>query len=138
MRSHTKVTKRAQTRASFAGTLTAGGGWFSSPPWAGDSRACAHARATRKELEAGHGEVLELEPFLDSVLRAFAADARLLDAAERRHLGRDEAGVQRHDPGLERLAHAPGAAPPRRTRRAGRESGSPRCMSGRNCGTCRP
>ena len=44
--------------------------------------------ASRSDTQA---DVLDLEAVLDAVLRALAADARLLDAAERRHLGRDQA-----------------------------------------------
>ena len=51
--------------------------------------------------------ILQLEPLLDSVLRALAADSGLLDAAEGRDLGRDEAGVDADDAGLQRLADPP-------------------------------
>src|SRR5207302_3936334 len=68
-----------------------------------------HAADSTRALEPGHGEVLQLEPLLDAVLRALAADARLLHAAERRHLRRDEARVQRDDARLERLTDAPRA-----------------------------
>src|SRR5262245_26198097 len=59
--------------------------------------------------DAANGHVLELQPLVDAVLRALAADAGLLDAAERRHLGRDEAGVDADDSVLERLRDAPDA-----------------------------
>ena len=55
-------------------------------------------------------EVLDLEPLVDPVLRALAADAGLLHAAERRDLGRDEAGVDADDAVVERLRDAPDAA----------------------------
>src|SRR6476469_2451634 len=54
-----------------------------------------------------HAQVLGLEPFVDAVLRSFPADARLLHAAERRDLGRDDAGVDAEDAVLQGLGHAP-------------------------------
>src|SRR5436309_6177673 len=42
-------------------------------------------------VEATDQDVLHFEVFLDAVLRAFAAEAGLLDAAERGNLGRDDA-----------------------------------------------
>ena len=59
--------------------------------------------------DASHAQVLDLEPLVDPVLRALAADAGLLDAAERRDLGRDDPGVDAEDPVLQRLRHAPDA-----------------------------
>src|SRR3954449_7703315 len=52
-------------------------------------------------------EGLQLEPLVDAVLRALAADARLLDAAEGCDLGRDEPGVDPDHPVLEPLRDAP-------------------------------
>ena len=73
-------------------------------------------------LDAADAEVLELGVVEDAVLRAFAAEARFLDAAERRDLGRDDAGVEADDAVLERLGDAPASAPGRacRNRRRGR------------------
>ena len=68
------------------------------------SRACSRITC---RLEAADRQVLQLQPLVDSVLRALTADARLLDAAERRYLGRDEARVDADDPVLERLGDAP-------------------------------
>ena len=59
---------------------------------------------------SAHCQVLQLDPVVDAVARSFAPDARLLDAAERRHLGGDEARVDADDPVLERLRDAPGAS----------------------------
>ena len=72
--------------------------------------------------DAAHAEVLDLQELLDAVVRALAAEAGLLDAAERRDLGRDEAGVDADDAVLERLGDAPDAADvaARRSRRRGR------------------
>src|SRR5258706_11269546 len=53
--------------------------------------------------DAAEIEILDLEIVLDAVLRALAAEARLLDAAERRHLGRDDAFVDADDAVLEPL-----------------------------------
>src|SRR3989440_6069793 len=41
-------------------------------------------------VEAAQQDVLHLEILLEAVLGALAAQARLLDPAERRHLGRDD------------------------------------------------
>ena len=46
------------------------------------------------------------EVLVDAVLRALAADAGVLVAAERRDLGREDALVDRDDAGLERLGNA--------------------------------
>src|SRR5262249_50363878 len=49
-----------------------------------------HRRLTRLSLSnPAHAQILDLEEVLDAVFRALAADAGFLDAAERRHLGRD-------------------------------------------------
>src|SRR5260221_12193156 len=76
------------------------------------SKASAALKLTTSSarLDAGDAEVLDLEPLLDAVLRAFAADAGFLDAAERRDLGGDEARVDAVDAVLERLGEAPDAA----------------------------
>src|SRR5688500_18868730 len=55
-------------------------------------------------------DVLHLEILLEAVLRAFAPQARLLHAAERRDLGRDDADVGADDARLHRLGDAEGAA----------------------------
>src|SRR3990172_10244373 len=57
-----------------------------------------------------HAEVLDLEELVDAVLRALAAEAGLLHAAERRLSGRDQAGVDPDDAGLEALRDAPDPA----------------------------
>jgi hypothetical protein len=54
--------------------------------------------------------VLDLEVVLDAVLGAFAAEAGFLHAAEGRHLGRDDAGVDADHAVFQRLGHAPDAA----------------------------
>src|SRR5260370_10539743 len=60
--------------------------------------------------EATHHYVLELDVLVEPVLRAFAAEARLLHAAERRDFGRDDAFVDADHPAFQRLRHAPRAA----------------------------
>src|SRR3954452_8874803 len=62
---------------------------------------------TPARLDPGEREVLQLEPVFDAVLRALAADAGLLDAAERGDLGRDEARVDADDAVVERFGDAP-------------------------------
>jgi hypothetical protein len=54
--------------------------------------------------------VLHFEVFVDAVVRAFAAQARRLDAAERRHFGRDDAGVDADHAVFERFGDAEDAA----------------------------
>src|SRR5262249_38916835 len=50
-----------------------------------------------RRLNAADAHVLNLEVILDTVLRALAAEAGFLDAAERRHFGRDQAGIDADD-----------------------------------------
>src|SRR5258705_1612725 len=57
-----------------------------------------------------HAEVLDLDVFVDAVLRAFAAEPRLLDAAERRDFVRDEPRVDADHAVFERFGDAPHAA----------------------------
>src|SRR5574337_1508781 len=57
-------------------------------------------------VDAPHADVLDLDVLLDPVLRAFASQAGLLHAAERRDLGGDEPGVHAHHPVVERLGDA--------------------------------
>src|SRR6516162_10368735 len=61
-------------------------------------------------VDAAHAEVFDFEEFLDAVLRAFAADAAFLHAAEGGDLGRDDAFVDADDAVFERLGDAPDAA----------------------------
>ena len=42
--------------------------------------------AARRRSKTAHAQIFDLEVVLDAVLRAFAAEAGLLDAAERRDL----------------------------------------------------
>src|SRR5688572_29633789 len=57
-------------------------------------------------VQITEAEVLDLDVVVDAVVRTFAPDARLFDAAER-HLGhRDQAGVDADHAVLERLGHA--------------------------------
>src|SRR6188474_407545 len=60
-------------------------------------------------LDAADTEVLELGVVEDSVFRALAAHAGLLDPAERGDLRRDDPGVEPDDAVFERLRHAPRA-----------------------------
>src|SRR5215831_11403014 len=67
-------------------------------------------RACPPPSESSHAQVLDLEEFLDAVLRALTADARLLHAAERCNLVRDQAGVHADHPRFDRLSNTPDAA----------------------------
>src|SRR5471030_1705742 len=58
-------------------------------------------------LDAAEAKVLDYEKVLDAVLGALASDARFLYAAERRHFGGDESGVDADDAIFQRLGHAP-------------------------------
>src|SRR5206468_9827973 len=59
--------------------------------------------------DPAEAQVLDLEKLLEPVLRSFAPEARFLHAAERRDLGRDDAGVDADDAVLERFGDAPDA-----------------------------
>src|SRR5207237_6409184 len=72
------------------------------------SAACGSA--ARSLVEPRHCEVLQLDPVVDAVLRALAAEARLLNTAERRDLRRDEARVDADDAVVERFGDAPDTA----------------------------
>src|SRR5437016_4450249 len=61
-------------------------------------------------VDAAEAEVFDLEEFLDAVVRALAADARFLHAAERRDLGRDDAFVDADDAVFQGLGDPPDAA----------------------------
>src|SRR5678816_916772 len=73
-------------------------------------------QGTRKPLKVlerfsnSEAEILDFEVLLDPVLRTLAAQSGFLDAAERRDLGGDEAGVDADDPGLEAFRGTPHAA----------------------------
>src|SRR5690349_21720880 len=58
--------------------------------------------------DAADADVLELGELEDAVLRAFAARAALLHAAEGRDLGGDQPGVQADDAVFQRLGDSPG------------------------------
>src|ERR1700687_3154828 len=55
-------------------------------------------------------EILYDDVLIDAVIRSLAADARLLDPAEWRDFGRDNAGIDADNPILERFGDAPDAA----------------------------
>src|SRR5688572_25747304 len=61
-------------------------------------------------LDAADQQILDLEVFLDSVLGAFAAQARLLHAAEGRDLGREDSAVDADHAGLHRFRNTENAA----------------------------
>src|SRR3954467_6195762 len=61
-------------------------------------------------VEAADQHAFHLEVFLDAVLRALAAEARVLHAAKRRDLGRDDAGVRADDADLHLFRDAEDAA----------------------------
>src|SRR5437868_5159239 len=58
---------------------------------------------------ASEAQILDLEELFDPVFRSFAPEAGFLHAAERRDLGRDDAGVDADDAVLERFGDAPDA-----------------------------
>src|SRR5439155_1797528 len=61
-------------------------------------------------VDAAEAEVFDLEKLLDAVVRALAADAAFLHAAERRDLGRDDALVDADDAVFEGFGNPPDAA----------------------------
>src|SRR5437764_7526110 len=89
-------------------------GYRTSAPSA-SGRACPASDRLRGLLRAAltihpaKADVLDLDVLVDPVLRAFPAEPRLLDPAERRDLGRDQAGVDPDHAVLERLGHPPDA-----------------------------
>src|SRR6267142_2410069 len=54
-------------------------------------------------LHSCHHHVFDLDIFFHAVMRAFASQAALLHAAERRHFRRDQAGVDADHAGLQRV-----------------------------------
>src|SRR5271155_4527695 len=56
-----------------------------------------------------YADILDFCVVQNPVPRAFAAHTRLLDAAEGRHLGGDNAGIEPHDAALNRFRHPPTA-----------------------------
>src|SRR4051812_6545292 len=64
---------------------------------------------SRRSSDAADADVLHLGVFQDTVFRTSTPDTAFLDAAERRHLGGDEPGVQSDDAVFERFADAPRA-----------------------------
>src|SRR3546814_12255545 len=54
-----------------------------------------------------HADIFALEIILDAVARPLAPHARLLDPPERRHLGRNPAGVDADDAVFERFGNPP-------------------------------
>src|ERR1700680_1181627 len=76
------------------------------PRW----RASQLTWAKGSAVDATHAQVFDLEELLDAVVRALAADAALLHAAERGDLGRDDALVDAADAVFERLCDPPDAA----------------------------
>src|SRR5262249_35399932 len=63
----------------------------------------------RRSGDSAKAQVFDLEVFVHAVLRAFAAEARLLDAAKGSYFGRNETGIDADDAVLERLGNAPDA-----------------------------
>src|SRR5207342_601614 len=70
----------------------------------------SQVRLVRRAVDGADAEVLDLEELVDPVVRALAADSRLLEAAEGGALVGDDAGVDADDAELERLADAPDPA----------------------------
>src|ERR1700760_2263888 len=66
--------------------------------------------AMTRRLNPRHHHVFDLDIFFHAVMRAFAPEAALLDAAERGDFGRDQAGVDADHARLQRLRDAPDAA----------------------------
>src|SRR5260221_14121105 len=60
--------------------------------------------------ETPDAQIFDLEKLVEPVLGPFPPEAGLLDAAKRRHLRRDQAGVDADNAVFERLGDAPDAA----------------------------
>src|SRR5262245_4353861 len=67
------------------------------------------SRASRL-CQSAHQHVFEFGELVHAVARPFASDARFLDAAKRRHLGRDDPFIDPDNAVLQRLADPPDAA----------------------------
>src|SRR5215469_951123 len=95
--------KRARKARTARGSAASGVPELTSstPSGAVTASAASSAKADAQELDLG---VVE-----DAVLRAFAPDAGFLHAAERRHFGREQPGVQTDHAVLECLRDAEGA-----------------------------
>src|ERR1700730_5558300 len=76
------------------------------------------AAAYRSRLKAGttqksdprHHHVFDLDIFFHAVMRAFAAQAAFLDAAERRHFGGDQPRIDADHAGLQAFGDPPDPA----------------------------
>src|SRR6202049_2193196 len=64
----------------------------------------------QRRLNPRHHHVFDLDIFFHAVMRAFAAEARFLDAAEGGDFGGDQAGVDADHAGFERLRYPPDPA----------------------------
>src|SRR6266436_10344430 len=65
---------------------------LSGSPGEAESLALHVLKRALRSLDS-NAQVFDLEEFLDAIFGSFAAEARLLHAAERRHLGRDDARI---------------------------------------------
>src|SRR5262245_28885565 len=81
-----------------------------SPLAASSSSRRARDRKRAALRDPAHTKVFDLEKLLEPVLRPLAADARLLHAAKRRHLRRDDPRIDADDAVFERLGDAPDAS----------------------------
>src|SRR5262249_35257422 len=84
--------------------------WRIRRRWHGPSPAPRERGFIAERSDPRHAEGLDLEEVIHAVLSAFATDAGFLDAAEGRHLGGDDAGVDADDAVLDRLGDPPDAA----------------------------
>ena len=64
----------------------------------------------RRSIQLPLADVLEMQEIVETVDRALAAVPRILDAAERRGLGRESALVDPDDASLQGIGHPPDAA----------------------------
>src|SRR5690606_19413523 len=99
---------RSGCASASAPTKTRGACWRPGPP--NRHRRAEHAPAPLgSAVQAAEADVLGVHVLVDAVARAFTAHARLLDAAEGRHRGADEAGIDAHHAGFDGIGHAPHA-----------------------------
>src|SRR3954454_1620409 len=101
-------------RPALAGTLT-------SPELLRTDRSVSNAQCERPRTtplnaepasrsDPGHHHVFDLDIFFHAVMRAFSAEAGLLDAAERRNLGGDQSCIDADHARLQRLGYPPDSA----------------------------
>src|SRR5271170_1265810 len=72
-----------------------------------DGLACRHVFPEWLAAKPTETEVFDFEEFFNAVMGTFATESRLFDSAKRRHLVRDESGVNTHHSRFQPLRGSP-------------------------------